>query len=129
MLKNSDIELLIKMENIIGKYSKVIFGEDGDKIHCMEFYDGTTYNISHDDFIEFWNFIEKCIRVKKERSRKQGERNKQDMEYHRITNNITNAIKNNDQVRLEKYRKQLEEHKKKKKLEQAKEYLESESAK
>ena len=123
MLKNNEIELLIKMENIIGKYSSVIFGENKDKIHHMKFYDGTEYDITNEDFIEFWNFIEKCIQAKKERARKQNERNKKDMVYHRITNNITNAIKNNDQKRLEKYRKELEEYNKKKKEEQAKKYL------
>lgn len=123
MLKNSEIELMIKMENIIGKYSKEIFGENKDKIHTIKFYDGTEYTISNDDFIDYWNLIEKCIKEKKERARKQNERNKRDMEYHRITNNITNAIKNNDKEKLEKYRKQLEEHNNKKRTEQAKEYL------
>lgn len=129
MLKNNEIELLIKMENLIGKYSIVIFGEDKDKVHHMKFYDGTEYDISNDDFIDFWNLIERCIQAKKERARKQNERNKKDMEYHRITNNITNAIKNNDQKRIEKYRKQLEEYNKKKKIENAKKCLESESVK
>lgn len=123
MLKNNEIELLIKMENLIGKYSKVIFGEDKDKVHHMKFYDGTEYDISNDDFIDFWNLIERCIQAKKERARKQNERNKRDREYHRITNNITNALKNNDKEKLEKYRKQLEEHNNKKRTEQAKEYL------
>ena len=76
MLKNNEIELLIKMENLIGTHSKIIFGENNDKVHYMKFLDGTEYDISNDDFIEFWNLIEKCIQAKKERARKQNERNK-----------------------------------------------------
>lgn len=123
MLKNNEIQLLIKMENLIGTHSKIIFGENNDKVHHMKFFDGTEYDISNDDFIEFWNLIEKCIQAKKERARKQNERNKRDREYHRITNNITTALKNNDSERLEKYRKKLDEHNNKKRMEQAKEYL------
>lgn len=123
MLKNSEIELMIKMENIIGKYSNEIFGENKDKVHTIKFYDGTEYTISNEDFIDYWNLIEKCIQAKKERARKQNERNKRDREYHRITNNITTALKNNDSERLEKYRKKLDEHNNKKRMEQAKEYL------
>lgn len=118
MLKNEEIQLLIKMENVIGLHLEEIFGKNRDKLVEVG-----TQQICYDDFISYLNLIEKCVRVKKERARKQNERNKNDMEYHRITNNITNAIKNNDMKRLEKYRKKLEEHKNKMKTRQAKEYL------
>ena len=118
MLRNDEIELLIKMENVIGLHSGEIFGTD--KSNVIEV---GTQKISYDDFTSFINFIEKCVQAKKERARKQNERNRNDMEYHRLTNNITNAIKNNDTKRLEKYRKKLEEHKNKMKTKKAKEYL------
>lgn len=118
MLRNDEIELLIKMENVIGLHSTEIFGTN--KSNVIEI---GTQKISYDDFTSFINFIEKCVQAKKERARKQNERNRNDMEYHRLTNNITNAIKNNDTKRLEKYRKKLEEHKNKMKTKQAKEYL------
>lgn len=119
MLKNNEIELLIKMENVIGLHSKDIFGKNKDNVVEVG-----TYTISYEDFISFMNLIEKCVQAKKERARKQNERNKQDVVYHRITNNITNARKNNDMKKLEKYQKQLEKHKEKMKTRQAKEYLE-----
>ena len=119
MLKNEEIQLLIKMENVIGLHSKEIFGKNKDNVVEVG-----TYTISYEDFISFMNLIEKCIQAKKERARKQNERNKQDVAYHRITNNITNARKNNDIKKLEKYQKQLEKHKEKMKTRQAKEYLE-----
>lgn len=124
MLKNNEIEILIKMEKLINKFSINLFGIDKKVMHNIVAIDGTSYVVSEDDFIEFKKLIDNCIQAKKERSRKQVERNKKDMEYHRITNNITNAIKSNNEERLEKYRKELEEYNLKKKTEQAKKHLE-----
>ena len=40
VLKNEDINLLIKMENLIGHNGKYLFGEDGNKKHNVKYHNG-----------------------------------------------------------------------------------------
>jgi hypothetical protein len=55
-VSEKDIELLIKMENVIGMNERKIFGRKKNKI--VKF--GDT-KIGFDDFISYMNFVEKVI--------------------------------------------------------------------
>lgn len=56
LVSEQDIELLIKMENVIGMNERKIFGRRKNKI--VKF--GDT-KITFDDFISYMNFVEKVI--------------------------------------------------------------------
>ena len=56
LVDEKDIELLIKMENVIGMNEKKIFGRKKNKV--VKF--GDT-KISFDDFNAYMNFVEKVI--------------------------------------------------------------------
>lgn len=55
-IKNKELELMIKMENIIGMNEFKIFGENKDKTVKFD-----NYEISFDDFIDYMNLIQRLI--------------------------------------------------------------------
>lgn len=66
------INTLIKMENLIMKYSKKIFGKNKDRIVVIKWFNGEMTEISYDDYMEFNNIIEKLISVREEKIKKNG---------------------------------------------------------
>ena len=56
LVDEKDIELLVKMENVIGMNEKKIFGRKGNKV--VKF--GDTI-IRYDDFHSYMNFVERVI--------------------------------------------------------------------
>lgn len=80
-LKNEDIHLMIKMENIIGMNNKYIFGEDGTKTVCV---DGL--EITYHDFIAYLNLIDRILENKKKLSARSNAYNKAHPEKHREYN-------------------------------------------
>lgn len=77
-LRNEDIHLMIKMENVIGVNNKYIFGEDGTKVVCV---DGL--EITYHDFIAYLDLIERILENKKKLSDKANAYNKAHPEKHR----------------------------------------------
>ena len=77
-IKNDDIHLMIKMENIIGLNEKTIFGEDKSK---KIWTDGM--EITFDDFISYINLIDRILNNKKVLSDKSNAYNKAHPEKHR----------------------------------------------
>lgn len=73
MLKNKDIELLIKMENLIGCNEKILF-------------DNNKTDVTKSDFIDFMNLIEKEIQTKRKQSEKANAYNKAHKEKHAAYN-------------------------------------------
>ena len=55
------INTLIKMENLIMKYSKEIFGADKDKTVEVKWFNGDITKITYDDYMQFNNIIEQLI--------------------------------------------------------------------
>lgn len=80
-LKNEDIHLMIKMENIIGINEKTIFGKKKDKTICI---DGT--KITFDDFVSYINLIDRILQNKKKLSARSNAYNKAHPEKHRAYN-------------------------------------------
>ena len=86
VLKNEDINLLIKMENLIGMNEKRLFGKNKDKKCTVNWYDNTTTTINFDDFISFMNLIERALQDKQKASDKVAQYHKDNAEKHREYN-------------------------------------------
>lgn len=80
-LKNEDIHLMIKMENVIGMNKNHIFGKDGTKVVHV---DGL--EITYHDFIAYLNLIERILENKKKLSTRSNAYNKAHPEKHREYN-------------------------------------------
>jgi len=113
VLKNEDINLLIKMENLIGINEKKIFGKNKNKIIKIKTSE-KSYDVTYNDFLDYMNLIERIYENKKKLSDKSNKYNKANKEYHRIINGLYEARKDNNQERIERWTKKLEEYKKEK---------------
>jgi len=80
-IKNEDIHTMIKMENVIGMHSNIIFGKDHRKTISV---DGL--EITFDDFITYINLINRILENKKKLSDKSNAYNKAHPEKHRKHN-------------------------------------------
>ena len=67
------INTLIKMENLIMRYSKIIFGLNKDKIIKIKWFDDDVTQISYDDYMKFNNIIEQLITTHKQNIKEQTE--------------------------------------------------------
>lgn len=90
MLKNKDIELLIKVEHLIGDNLDRLLGEvgqwDGRK-GLGEFYkDDPTWTFDRDDFKDLYDLIEREFEEKRKASAKANEYHKRNPEKHRKYN-------------------------------------------
>ena len=78
-INNDDLELMIKMENLIGSNTELLFP------------DNKYLEITHDDFISYLNLIERLINKKIKRNDRQAEVNREkrkiDKNYGRKKNN------------------------------------------
>ena len=104
LCKNKEIELLIKMENLIGTNEELLFGKNKDKIYKVD-----TAKISHEDFVDFINLVEQFKNNKSNNNDRQKQWNKDNKDYHNAMNNLCNAKKKNDTKRIEKWTRKLEE--------------------
>ena len=67
------INTLIKMENLIMKYSKEIFGVNKDKAVEVNWFNGDITKITYEDYMQFNNIIEQLIVAHEQNIRKQVE--------------------------------------------------------
>ena len=67
-ISNDELELMIKIENLVGCNLSLLFPDD--EPFKMKNYDGTYTIITKDDFIDYWNLIEKLINKRNERQAK-----------------------------------------------------------
>lgn len=86
VLKNEDINLLIKMENLIGMNEKRLFGRNKDKKCVVNWYDGTQTIITIEDFADFMALIERAMKDKQAASDKVAQYHKDNAEKHREYN-------------------------------------------
>lgn len=90
MLKNKDINLLIRVEHLIGDNLDKLLGETGQwdgREGLSDFYkDDPTWTFSRDDFNDFYNLIEREIEEKRKVSAKANEYHKRNPEKHRKYN-------------------------------------------
>lgn len=113
-IKNEQLGVLIKMENLIGGNEKVLFGEDKQGVFKYDervyHKDGTNEiverTVSVEDFNDFMNVIEDLIKAKKEDSKKVVEH--RNPERHREYNREW-AKKDVNRARIRAYQKQYYE--------------------
>ena len=67
-INNDELELMIKIENLVGCNSSLLF-PDNEPFKIKE-YDGSYTIITKDDFIDYWNLIERLLNKKKIRNEK-----------------------------------------------------------
>lgn len=68
-INNDELDLMIKIENLVGCNLSLLF-PDNEPFKIKE-YDGTYTIITKDDFIDYWNVIERLITKKKKRNERQ----------------------------------------------------------
>lgn len=94
MLKNSEIDLLVKMEKLIGNNEKLLFSDDGKG-------NNEASGIAYSDFLDFINLIEKEMQVKRTASQKSNAYNKKNPEKHRKHNRDTARRRREEQKEIE----------------------------
>lgn len=104
LCKNEEISLLIKMENLISTNEELLFGKNKNEVYMVD-----KTKISHEDFTDFINLVEKFKNNKSDSNARQKQWNKENKDYHNAMNNLCNARKKNDKERIEKWTKRLEE--------------------
>lgn len=61
-ISKEDLEILIKMENLIGVNEKKLFGRNKNKKCVVKWFDDDDTIITYDDFISYMNIIENIVR-------------------------------------------------------------------
>lgn len=103
-LKNEQINLLIKMENLIGMNAKKLFGKDKTKV--VKF--GET-EITFEDFISYMNLIENIFENQRQLNDRSNNYNKKNAERHRILNAKSDAKKRGNRERYNYWNEKLKE--------------------
>lgn len=109
-IKNEDLQLMTKIENLIGMNERRLFGKDKSKVLTYTIY-GDPVTITHDDFISYINLIERLIQNKKALSNRSNAYNKANKEYHNIMVSMAHAKKAGNEELYNKWRTKFEEYK------------------
>lgn len=109
-MTNKELNTMIKMENLIGKFSKEIFGTDSEKEIEVQYIDEKVI-ITASDFIDYICLIGKLLNEKTERANKANAFNKRNKEYHKIINSISYYKKIGNKEKLKYWQDQLKKYK------------------
>lgn len=103
LVKNEELEIIIKMENLIGNSKDKIFGNKEEiKINDTI--------ITLEDFTDFMNIIENLIQEKQKRNKISNDFNKKNKEIHKITNLIAYHKKKGNIDKMNYYIKERERY-------------------
>lgn len=67
-INNDELELMIKIENLVGCNLSLLF--TNDEPFKMKNYDGSYTVVTKEEFTEYWNLIERLLNKKKIRNEK-----------------------------------------------------------
>lgn len=84
-LRNDDIQTLIKIEHLLWEEGEKIFGKDHTKAISYNF-QGDIDKITYDDFIDYYNFIDRMLQEKQRANQRVAEYHKLHPEKHRTYN-------------------------------------------
>ena len=110
MVSNEDLEIMCEVEHLL---HKKLVETNGIK----EIYDGKeSYYFNENDkeyeiWVKYWNMVERFCQAKDESRRKAREFNKNNAEYHRLSNNLYWARRRKDTKRIKYYTNKLKEYK------------------
>lgn len=111
VIKNEDLDILVKIEHLIMSTDRVKLFKDLDKKGKCFFNDE---EITNDDINTYWNIVDRYFKVRDNSRTKARQFNKDNAEYHRLNVNYYAAKKKNNKERMEYYAKKIEEYKKNK---------------
>lgn len=100
IVRNEDIKVMVEVEELLHKKLKETtpVGEDNEEWEI---------------WTKYWNIVERYIVTKKAIANRQNNWNKNNKEYHRITNNISASKKSGNKEKEEYWRNKLKEYKEK----------------
>lgn len=111
IITNDDLKTMVEVEDLLHKKLEITNGiKDENNIIFDE--NDEEYEI----WVKYWNMVEKFISNRKKANKKSAMYNKNNAEYHRLSNNLYNARKRKDTKRIEYYTKKLDEYKIKKEM-------------
>lgn len=116
VITNEDLKIMIEVEDLLHKKLEETNG-------IKDTYNGKEYiyfdenDKEYEIWNKYWNMVERFCQARDKSRKKAREFNKNNAEYHRLSNNLHNAKKKNDKERIELYSKKLKEYKEKKKKE------------
>lgn len=108
MVKNEDLEIMIKIEYLIMSENRQKMIKELDKKGTCYFND---IEITTDDINRYWNIIEEIKKEKSIRNEKQKVWNKNNHTFHRITNNISNNRVHGNLEKMEYWKEELRKYK------------------
>lgn len=100
IVTNEDIKVMVDVEELLHKKLEETTPKRED-------------NEEWEIWTKYWNIVERFIVKKKEIATKQNNWNKNNREYHRITNNISTNKKSGNKEKEEYWRNKLKEYKEK----------------
>ena len=113
VITNKDFEIMCKVEDLLYKKLKETNGIK-DIHNGEEYYYFDENDEEYKVWVEYWNMVERFINYKKKANEKSAKYNKDNAEYHRLSNNLYWARRRKNKEKIEFYTKKLEEYKKKK---------------
>ena len=113
VITNDDLEIMCKVEHLLHKKLEETNGIK-DTFKGKEYYYFDENDKEYKIWVKYWNMVEKFCQAKDISRKKARDFNKNNAEYHRLSNNLYGARKRNDKERIEYYTKKIEEYKNKK---------------
>lgn len=112
IITNEDLKIMIEVEDLLHKKLVETNGIK-DLYNGEEYYYFDENDKEYKIWNKYWNMVEKFCQARDKSRKKAREFNKNNAEYHRLSNNLYNARKRNDKDRIELYTKKIKEYKEK----------------
>lgn len=113
VITNDDLNVMIEVEDLLHKKLVATNGIK-DIYKGKEYYYFDENDKEYEIWVKYWNIIEKFINDKKAVNKRSAIYNKNNAEYHRLSNNLYNARKREDKEKIEFYTRKIEEYKNRK---------------
>lgn len=108
VITNKDLDIMCEVEHLLHKKLEQTNGIK-DTFKGEEYYYFNENDKEYEIWVKYWNMVERFIAKKKEQAKKQRVWNKNNSEYHRITNNISNNKISGNKEREQYWRNKLKE--------------------
>ena len=112
IITNEDLEIMCEVEHLLHKKLEQTNGIK-DTFKGEEYYYFNENDKEYEIWVKYWNMVEKFCQAKDKSRKKARDFNKNNAEYHRLSNNLYSARKRNDKDRIELYTKKIKEYKEK----------------
>lgn len=110
VITNDDLEIMCNVEHLLHKKLEETNGIK-DTFEGKEYYYFNENDEEYEIWVKYWNMVERFCQAKDKSREKARNFNKNNAEYHRLSNNLYSARKRNDEERIEYYTKKIKEYK------------------